>query len=138
MNKLKDKLIRFMYGRYGGNDALNKTLLWTYLIILFVGALTGLDFLWYVGFLALAWNIFRMFSRNTNARTKENQISTGWIFKLKNYIKVKKSRSADFTHIYKKCPNCKAILRLPRRKGKHKTVCPKCSHEFSVRVYRGI
>ena len=61
-----------MIGRYGGNDAFNKFLLWGYLVILLVGALTGLEWLWYVGFVAFAYNIFRMFSRNIAARQKEN------------------------------------------------------------------
>ena len=72
MNKFKDKLIRFMYGRYGGNDALNKTLLWGYIAILLIGMITGWKWLWYVGMLAIVWNIYRMFSRNIAARQKEN------------------------------------------------------------------
>ena len=36
--------------------------------------------------------------------------------------------------LWEKCPSCKAILRLPRRIGVHKTVCPKCGKEFTVRV----
>ena len=54
MNKLKYKIYQFMIGRYGGNDAFNKFLLWGYLVILLVGALTGLEWLWYVGFVAFA------------------------------------------------------------------------------------
>ena len=131
------KLMQFMSGRYGVDTTFYVIFILS-AILAFINCFLHLWAIQIVVYALTFYAIFRMFSRNTNARTKENQIITGWIFKLKNYIKVKKSRSADFTHIYKKCPNCKAILRLPRRKGKHKTVCPKCSHEFSVRVYRGI
>ena len=78
--------------------------------------------------------IFRMFSRNFEARRRENQIIGGWVGNIKKKIEVKRQRRADYTHIYRKCPNCKATLRLPRRPGKHTTVCPKCGNSFSVNV----
>ena len=130
MNKFKEKLIRFMYGRYGGNDALNKTLLWSYLIILFVGALTGLDFLWYVGFLALAWNIFRMFSRNIAKRQRENMV----FLSIRKRIAVFFKSLFDFKHAYRTCPHCKATVRLPRKKGRHTVCCPKCRQDFKVKI----
>lgn len=78
--------------------------------------------------------LFRMFSRNIAARSRENQFATGWIYKLKRDREIKLRRAADVTHVYKKCPNCRAVLRLPRRVGKHTTVCPKCSKQFRVTV----
>ena len=62
--------------------------------------------------------------------------------KIEDYLKFKEKKNtyrqhkAARTHIYKKCPNCHAVLRLPRRKGKHTTVCPNCSKEFKVRVFK--
>ena len=34
--------------------------------------------------------------------------------------------------IYKKCKNCGAVLKLPRRRGKHVAVCPKCKQDVKV------
>ena len=130
MKKIKDALIRFMYGRYGGNDALNKTLLWGYLIILFVGALTGLEWLWYIGFVALAWGIFRMFSRNIAKRQKENLT----FLRLRGKFLVPFTRLKDREHVYRTCPHCKATVRLPRKKGKHTVCCPKCRKDFNVKI----
>jgi hypothetical protein len=31
------------------------------------------------------------------------------------------------------CPHCKANLRLPRKKGKHSVVCPRCKERFEVK-----
>ncbi|MBR5783485.1 MAG: hypothetical protein IKY33_04620 [Clostridia bacterium] len=130
MKKFKDKLIRFMYGRYGGNDALSKTLLWGYFIILIVGALTDWDWLWYVGFLALAWNIFRMFSRNIAARQKENAV----FLSLRRKIALPFKAMLDRKHAYRTCPHCKATVRLPRKKGRHTVCCPKCREDFKVKI----
>ena len=38
------------------------------------------------------------------------------------------------THVYRTCPNCKATIKLPRKKGKHTCTCPKCRVDFSVKV----
>ena len=130
MNKLKEKFIRFMYGRYGGNDALNKTLLWGYLIIIFLGALTGLDALWYVGAVAFMYCIYRMFSRNIAARQKENAA----FLKFKTRISVFFRSLFDRKHVYRTCPHCKAQLRLPRKKGVHTVGCPKCHSDFKVKI----
>lgn len=119
-----------MIGRYGGNDAFNKFLLWGYLVILLVGALTGLEWLWYVGFVAFAYNIFRMFSRNIAARQKENMIFLG----LKNKVTFAFKRLFDRKHAYRTCPHCKAQLRLPRKKGVHTVGCPKCHKDFKVKI----
>ena len=119
-----------MAGRYGGNDALNKALLWGYLAIILIGALTGLDFLWYVGLLAFGWNIFRMFSRNIAARQKENAA----FLKMKNQVVFAFRRLFDRKHAYRTCPHCKAQLRLPRKKGVHTVGCPKCHRDFKVKI----
>ena len=131
------RLMQFLRGRYGV-DSLFYVL---FAISLGLSLLNCFLRLWVIQIAVYAitfYAIFRMFSRNVSARAKENRVVTGLIFKIKSNMETKKRRKADLTHIYKKCPNCKAILRLPRRKGKHKTICPKCSHKFSVRVYKEI
>ena len=119
-----------MYGRYGGNDALNKVLLWGYMIILLIGALTGWEILWYFGFLAMAWCIFRMFSRNIAARQKENAV----FIALRQKLAIPFKAMTDRTHAYRTCPHCKATLRLPRKKGHHTVCCPKCRRDFKVKI----
>lgn len=130
MNKWKDKLIRFMYGRYGGNDALNKTLLWGYLIILLVGAITNLTVLWYVGMVALVFCMYRIFSKNIGKRQAENAA----FLKFRGKLKIWFAPITDRKHVYRTCPNCGAKLRLPRKKGKHTVGCPKCGTDFVVKI----
>lgn len=84
----------------------------------------------------VVYAIFRIMSRNIEARRRENQafnkLKNKWINKQNAYRK----RKADYSHVYKKCPRCHATLRLPRRKGKHTTVCPKCDKKFKVYVFK--
>ena len=134
MGKFKNKLYRFMYGRYG-TDTLNKVLLWVYVIWILIFSVVSLfvssvwlSLLYYVSITAMAgWMFFRIFSRNIPARRKENEAFC-------NFFKLRRNKFRDRkTHVYRKCNNCKAVLRLPKSKGKHFVICPKCKNRFKVR-----
>ena len=127
------RLMQFMMGRYG-TDKLNTVLFVIALILSFSNLFIRSIILQMLIYLIMVYGFFRMFSRNTQARRRENQ----WFAEKINFFKRKrdfyKQRKADKFHVYKKCPNCKAILRLPHRVGKHTTSCPKCGKEFKVKV----
>ena len=134
MGKFKNKLYRFMYGRYG-YDTLGKTLLWTYtsLLILYVILSIFIESPWfYFIYLSLTmalvfYTFFRTMSRNITKRRRENE-------KFCNFFKLRRNKFRDRkTHVYRKCPTCKAVLRLPKAKGKHSVLCPKCKNRFSVK-----
>lgn len=134
---LRYKLMQFMRGRYGV-DGTYYVLLAITCIISFINC-----FIFYmpvrvtlqtIVYLLIFYTIFRILSKNITARSKENQRVMSVVYKVKNYIQTKRKRRADTTHIYKKCPSCKAVLRLPRRPGKHTTICPKCNKQFNVKV----
>ena len=137
MGKFKSKLYRFMYGRYGtyGTDTLSKVLLWVYLIWLvictilelFVDSICFSLAYWVVTLALVFWMLFRIFSRNVVARRKENERFCGFFKLRRNKFKDRK------THVYRKCPKCKAVLRLPKAKGKHFVVCPRCKNRFEVK-----
>ena len=48
--------------------------------------------------------------------------------------KIGKRKLTDREHVYKKCPHCRAQLRLPRKKGEHDVCCPRCKVTFSVKI----
>jgi hypothetical protein len=134
MGKFKNKLVGFLYGRYG-SDTLNKVLTAIYLIWLIV--FTVVDVLvksiifsiigWSISLALFFWVIFRMMSRNIYARRRENDKFCGFFKLRRNKFRDRK------THVYRKCKSCKAVLRLPKAKGKHFVVCPKCKSRFEVR-----
>ena len=50
-----------------------------------------------------------------------------WIDKLKSWAALGKNIWRDRkTHTYFKCANCKAVIRVPKRKGGGIVTCPKC------------
>lgn len=134
MGKFSNGLARFFYGRYG-NDTLNKFLMVLYLIC--VVAVTILSYIiqsavftlvgWTVTLGIFIWSFYRTMSRNIYKRRKENERFCGFFKLRKNKFRDRK------THVYRKCPKCKAVLRLPKAKGKHFVNCPRCKNRFQTK-----
>ena len=123
-----------MYGRYG-YDALSKTLLWVYAGVLVLHMILSLfiesPFLYLanmlVSFSLVGYILFRTMSRNIPKRRSENE-------RFLNFWRLRKNKRRDRkTHVYRKCPKCKAVLRLPKARGKHTVSCPRCRERFEVR-----
>ena len=136
--KFSDKIRSFLYGRYG-IDALYYALFVSFLLIwvvrLFVSNIVLAIILYIAELLLLGWMLFRVFSRNIYKRRKENEIFLGFFRKIKSFFVLQKDRIRDIKKIrYRKCPHCKAMLRLPPKKGKHSVKCPRCGKSFDVRV----
>ena len=127
------KLMQFMSGRYGA-DSLCYALIVFASVLAFINIFIRSIILQSVAYAIIIYALFRVFSKNLAARQKEGQWFINKLYVFKRYKEIRQKRRADVLHVYKKCPKCKAILRLPRRVGKHTTVCPKCSHQFKVTV----
>lgn len=124
---------QFMSGRYG-IDKLFYGLFFVAAIISFINVFFHSLILQLIVYFIVIFAFFRFFSRNIAARSKENRWLENLIYNYNCKKDTYRQRKADQTHIYKKCPNCRATLRLPRRQGKHTTVCPKCNNSFKVTV----
>ena len=125
MGKFRAWLFRFMAGR-NGPDQLGRALLWAY----FAVAVASLFWEWLMlpALMVLGYMLFRIFSRNVGKRRAENQ-------KFLQWGSLQKRKWADRkTHRYRSCPYCKATLRLPNKKGKHRVCCPKCKRDFEVKI----
>ncbi|NLB79074.1 MAG: hypothetical protein GX796_09615 [Clostridiaceae bacterium] len=134
MGKFREKIIRFMYGRYG-SDKLYYALLILCFVLMLANAFIRLVALDIIVWAILILMIYRTFSRNIYKRQLENQK----FLKVWNPIKSKFSLlisriKESKTHRYRKCPHCKAILRLPLRKGRHTVNCPRCHKDFEVNI----
>ena len=136
MNNLYSRLMRWFEGRYG-IDGLFYLLFFVSAMLAIINIFLRLVYLQIIVYGIVIFAFYRALSRNAAARRRENEAVIGLISNLKTKMQQKKQRKNDKTHIYKKCPFCKVMLRLPRIKGTHKTVCPKCKCEFTVRVYKG-
>lgn len=129
---MKDKLQRFMIGRYGA-DELTRFLLGVTMVLIVLDLFVHI-YLVYLGGLCLIYCYYRMLSRNISRRFKENQVYLNLRFKVKEGFKSRKLQLTQIRkyHIYK-CPHCGQKIRIPRGKGKISIHCPKCSTDFIKR-----
>ncbi len=133
--RLAEKIRRFMYGRYG-SDALNNC----FCVLLIACAAINLFFrfwvIYVIQWLLLAVIILRAISKNYYKRSRENGAFLRLYTPIKNKYKITKQRFAQRKYrTFKTCPACKATISLPRKKGKHGVICPKCRNKFKVRVW---
>lgn len=166
MGKIGRWFASFMKGR-NGLDYFGYMLSWIYLALMLIQIIVGIFsaaasfimsiFMWALFF----YMMFRIFSKNIRARSKENAAFTKfWVktpFGKKNAGRFdrfggyngygydytdrtgepkKKSKKLprDKDHVYRTCPECKANIRLPKKKGAHSVRCPRCSTLFDVKI----
>jgi len=127
---LKEKLIRFMYGRYGV-DSLGKFLIALAFITILLANIMDSGIFSLLSWFFIIYAYFRMFSRNVYKRSAENQTFLaktakirGWFYKQKNLMSQRK------THCIFKCPTCRQKIRVPKGKGRIEIRCPKCNTKF--------
>jgi len=142
MNNLRNRFVRFMYGRYGldqmgrfmSNTLMVMLVISLVLSLLFGGTLIG-QVLYYASLILLIWMYFRMFSKNIYKRQLENtkflelQRKYGGTF-AKKWAHLKQRK----THVFFKCPSCKLKMRTPKGQGEKHVTCPKCGTQFTKRT----
>ena len=131
---MKDKLNRFMQGRYGVDNFARFTL-GVALFVIVVGSFMRQNaaggVLDTVGFILIIYTYFRILSRNISARYAENQKYLKMTAGIRRKLASWKSQLAQrkIYHIYR-CPGCKQKIRVPRGRGKIEIRCPKCNTRF--------
>ena len=132
---MKEKLQRFMWGRYG-NDRFNQFLMIVALVCLAL-SFFGLRIFYVLALALLVYVYYRMFSRNMSKRSAENQWYLKKEMKVRSWWQRRKKLFAGHRD-YKifKCPKCGQKLRVPRHKGKIAIHCRKCGEEFIRRPDR--
>lgn len=126
---MKEKLQRFMWGRYG-TDRFNQFLMASAIVCLLVSLLAGGVFYLFAT-VVMVYAYFRMFSRNVAQRSQENQWYLKQEMKVRSFFLKKKKellQRKDY-HIYR-CPKCRQKIRVPRGKGRIAISCRKCGNEF--------
>ena len=134
MNKFKAKFIRFMYGRYGV-DQLYYALFIAWGIIAVINCFADSLILSIFGTALVVWMFWRSMSRNLAKRRAENEKFLTLWKPAKSWLILQRDRIRDRkTARYRTCPHCRAIVKLPVKKGKHTVVCPKCRERFDVKI----
>lgn len=134
--RLQNTVRRFMYGRYGG-DALGRFLLGVYFVLWVAGlflrrGIPGMV----VAALSTAVAVlalYRMLSRNILRRQAENDSFLRWWYPTKDWFRHQKDRVRDIKRCrYRRCPQCKAWLRLPIKRGRRTVTCARCHTPFKA------
>ncbi len=141
MGNFRNKLMKFMSGRYGFDD-LGKFLILLYLIIWILTSILDIFvngapiiILSAISLAIMLYAFFRMFSRSIYKRRNENEAFKKIKVSFSSFIRLQKNKYRDRrTHVYGKCPDCKAVLRLKKIKGKHRAACPRCGKSFDIFV----
>ena len=127
---MKEKIARFMAGRYGV-DYLGRFTIIAGLIALLLAGWTRSSLLNLLAWMLIIYSYYRMFSRNIYKRTQENQWYLNKTYKIRCFFARQKNMLTQRkTHHIYKCPTCKQKIRIPRGKGKIDIRCPKCNTTF--------
>ena len=130
---MRDKIYRFMQGRYGTDD-FYKFLFWVALIGIVINWFFKSQLLSFAVTLILVYAMYRVLSKNHSARYAENQRYLQATAKIRYWFDQQKKLMEErkYHHIYT-CPKCRQKIRIPKGKGKIMVRCPKCHFEFQKR-----
>lgn len=136
MNKFRDTLCRFMYGR-NGVDALNWALFAVELVLSllssFVHVQAVASTLYFLSVVLMFIVLIRIFSRNLTQRRAENARFLSWWAPKMDAMRGAKARRADKAHKYVRC-SCGAYCRVPKGVGKVELTCPKCGRKKVIKA----
>ncbi len=126
---MREKIARFMYGRYG-MDQFGRFLM-SAVMIFFILSIFGPNICYTLAVVLMVYAYFRVFSKQIYKRSAENQKYLQYEWKVKGWFGKKKREFKQLkTHHIYKCPNCKQKIRVPRGRGKIAITCKKCGNEF--------
>ncbi len=136
MNKFRDALYRFMYGR-NGVDALNWALFAVELVLSLLSSFVRVQAvaatLYFLSVVLMFVVLIRIFSRNLTQRRAENARFLSWWAPKMDAMRGAKARRADKAHKYVRC-SCGAYCRVPKGVGKVELTCPKCGRKKVIKA----
>lgn len=131
MNSIRDKIAKFMYGRYGAVDQFSRAISIICLILLVITLFVHNNVIYFVAAAGIVYVYYRAFSRNISRRNTENQAFLRLYYRIFGRFNKTKAQLKDSkTHKIFKCPGCSQKIRVPRGKGNICIKCPKCRIEF--------
>jgi len=131
---MRERFYRFMAGRYG-MDQLSRFLSFLALALIVVNFFVKSTALYAVVLALLVYIYFRTLSRNLEKRRRENAWYLRKTWAVKNGVRnwtERAKQSRDYAFF--RCPSCRAMLRVPRGKGRLRVTCRKCGNSFERRT----
>lgn len=134
LKKLMRKFQTFMIGR-NGVDQLTRDMSIAALFLMLVVIFTGSALFDLIALFLYGVCMFRMFSRNIAVRYEENRKYVEWKQRFLTSMSQKWIRLKNIKkYRYFKCPECGALLKLPRKVGEVTVTCGKCRHAFKQKA----
>ncbi len=121
-----------------GSDHLGMAVVFVGLVLSIINLFANQYWISILTLLVFVYAIFRMLSRNVEARRRENAAfynATRPFWDRLNAAAYRGAAQAQDRrdHKYLKCPDCKQRMRVPRGKGLIRVRCPKCGKRFDVK-----
>ena len=130
---MKEKLYRFMQGRYG-TDKLNQFIFYCELFLLVLSLFFKRNIIIYILFYCtLVLYMYRAFSKNYVARSIENQKFIRMRAKVLHRLQAIYKNLKDKQYKYLVCPECAQMIRVPKNKGNIEVRCPSCKNSFDAK-----
>lgn len=135
---MREKLYRFMQGRYG-TDKLNQFIFYVELILLVLSLFFRknivINILFYniLFYISIIIYLARALSKNYVARSIENQKFIRIQAKIVHRFQAFNKSLKDKQNKYLVCPECAQIIRVPRNKGRIEVRCPSCRKSFDAK-----
>ena len=135
---MKEKFAKFMAGRRG-MDELARFLYGLTLLLLILSLLLPDDsarlILLLCAIVAMVLTFWRCLSKNLNKRWQENERYLRRTAKFRAWGRLRRDMwQQRKEYKFFKCPACKAVLRVPKGKGKVRIVCRKCGTAFEKKT----
>ena len=127
---MKEKVQRFMVGRYGF-DELSKVCLWLTVLLMVVSMFAKKQWIYLISLVVLVYTYFRAFSRKTAKRQQENQRFRNFRYQsVVKWNKWKERQAQKKSYRFYKFPQCTQTVRVPKGSGRICITCPRCRSEF--------
>ena len=134
LESLSYKMQQWMQGRYG-NDELSRALCYTSLVLFVLSLFVPLRFLYVPAVALVLWSCIRCYSKNVSKRSAERAAYLKATGSIRAWFRLQKDRWRDRkTCRYFQCKECRAILRVPKGKGKIRVHCPRCHYELDAKT----
>ena len=105
MDKLKEKLSRLMYGRYG-IDQLGNFMMWAAVAMMIFGAVVRSSLIYTLALVLIVWADVRIMSKNHSKRYAENQKFLELKNRVVGFFRGGTRAFKDKEHCYFRCPSC--------------------------------
>lgn len=128
---LRERLRRWMAGRYSTVDALYRFLSTAAMVLILLAMLLRLPVLDLPALGLLGYGWYRLLSRDIARRAAENAAFVRRRQQVIDAVRRRRVRWAQRRlYLYCRCPGCRQQVRVPRGHGRVAITCPRCHTEF--------